>query len=336
MLRFSREIAVAVASLCLCVSNLYAQPASSPESSVLEHRLVDLYQKYKDTVVKVKIATQSVDEEGQESVSLTVLSGFFIDPDGTVLTNAIPLNENARARVEINGLQFLAIPIASDQASNLSLLTLAKPPPNLSHIDLETAKMDTELGSVAYAITSPLHFASTPKLGLVTGFESSFQSIVFPVTYTRVSIPSGPAEGGSPVFNTDGKLIGVSVASLPDIESSYLVPTKALRRIVKELKKGSAPNYPTLHAEFETFGNPATLEQFIKVSRVTSKSDSPSSKLLEGDIVIAYNEIPISNVNALRDAIFYSPIGEFATLTVRRDDSLMDIPILVESTKQEN
>lgn len=336
MLRMPRELILAISSLCLGFAPLHATPDSgnvASEHTQLETRLIELYQRYKDTVVKVKIASKSLDAEGNENVSLTVLSGFFIGSEGTVLTNAIPLNDSARTRVEINGLQYLAIPIAADQVSNLGLIRLAKPPPDLRFVDLDDAELEVELGSIAYGITSPLHFASTPKLGLVTGQESSFQDIEFPLSYTRVSIPSGPAEGGSPVFNTNGRLIGVSVASLPDIESSYLVPTKALQKIVRELKKGAPPIYPTLGAAFEQLGNPATLEHYVEVSQVAEKSSAAQTGLAKGDVLVSFNELPISSLDDLRDAIFYSEIGSFVTLKVRRKDKELEIPLMVQSSK---
>lgn len=312
-------------------------PPPAPDASpvdAIEQRLTELYQRYQDAVVKVKIASQARGDSSGEQVSVTVLSGFFIDESGTVLTNAIPLSESGRARVEIDGIQYLAVPIGSDSVSNLGLLRLAKPPAKVSFVDLSEAAEPPPIGSLAYAITSPLNFGSTPKLGQVTGRESSFQDIAFPFPYLRVSISSGPAEGGSPVFDAQGKLLGISVASLPDIESSYLVPTKPLRRIVESIKSGTPFPYPTVRAMFQERGDPISQSKRVVVQNVLEGSPASQTGLKQGDIVLEYEDQPVTNLNQLRAQIFDSQIGSFVTLLVSRKDEEIEIPIFIESSLQ--
>lgn len=296
-----------------------------------EQRLIELYQKYRDTVVKVKIATRTVDENGQEKVALTVLSGFFIDGKGTVLTNAIPMQEGPRLRIEKDGAQYLAVAIASDPRSNIGLVQVAKPPPNLSYIEIETEDPPPSIGSLAYAITSPLDFAATPKLGLVSGRESSFSDIVFPFTYTRVSIASGPAEGGSPVFDSSGSLLGVSVASLPDINSSYLVPTRALRRIVEGIRKKDGGLHPIIRARFSEKVDPTTLERIVTVDFVENEGAARSSGLKQGDRILSIDGDEILSIDQWRDAVFFKDTGSFASLVVARGNERKEIALLLES-----
>lgn len=330
MLRAARLLALA--SITLAVYDLQANDTEIANPLLpFETRLSELYQHHKDAVVKVKVAIQSRDQNGKEQVALTVLSGFYIDDKGTVLTNAVPLQEGPRIRIEKDGLQLLAVPIASDPRSNLGLVQVAKPPADIHFIDIQQKAVAPEIGSLAYAITSPLDFAPTPKLGLVSGRESSFTDIEFPFTYTRVSIPSGPAEGGSPVFDSTGALIGVSVASLPEVDSSYIVPTLALQRIVEQLRASKTYHHTSIQARFAEQVDPTNLNRNIVVTEVRPESIAAKSGLQAGDQILKFQGDPISRLNALRDAIFYSEAGQFVSLIVRRKDKEIEIALLLES-----
>ncbi|MDQ8183392.1 S1C family serine protease [Pelagicoccus sp. SDUM812005] len=308
------------------------QPARSSETIPGEQRLIELYRDYRDTVVKVKYAVKTVDENGKEHVALTVQSGFYIDAKGTVLTNAVPTQKGPRLRIEKDGLQLLAVPLASDPRSNIALIQVAKPPPGIRYIDLSQPASAPRIGSLAYAITSPLDLAPTPKLGIVTGQESSFGEIEFPCTYTRIGISSGPAEGGSPVFGSDGALIGLSVASLPDVASSYVVPTRSLQHIVAQLRKNGTVFHPKLPVQISERVNPNTLQRSLEVSALDASSAAAKpSGLQAGDLILSLQGKAISGINEWRDALFFSPAGQFLSLTIQRGEEQKEIALLLES-----
>lgn len=317
---------------CIWATAALPAPTSFDESFVAgEMRLIELYQKFSDTVVKVKVATKTTDESGKEKVALTVQSGFYIDAKGTVLTNAVPMQEGPRLRIEKEGVQLLAVPIASDSRTNIALVQVAKPPSKIHFIDIDQTKAKPPIGSLAYAITSPLDLAPTPKLGIVSGRESSFSDINFPFTYTRVSIPSGPAEGGAPVFDTSGDLIGISVASLPDIGSSYVVPSAQLQRIVNQLRTQNRVDHPTIKAKISERVDPSDLEHSLLVSNIEKGSAADQSGLKEGDQIVSLNATKLSTLDAWRDALFACTPDSFVSLVVIRDDAEKEITLLLET-----
>lgn len=326
MQKAARLIAIAGFIFANCALNRGAEVSIA----LMEQHLVSLYQKNKDAVVKVKVATKTTNESGEETVALTVLSGFFIDSEGTVLTNAVPTHEGPRIRVEKDRAQLLAVPIGSDPVTNIALLKLAKPPQNIQYIDLENAAIQTETGAMAFSITSPLEFAPTPRMGIIGGKESSFGEIAFPFTYTRIGIPSGPAEGGSPVFNSQGQFIGISVAALPETASSYIVPTRPLKRIIDQLRLNKAVEHQTIKAEFKDRGSPIDFSKSVFVESIEPNSSAEKSGLKNGDQIRSFQGIEIKDVHQLRDLLFFGEAGSFITLKVQRQDQEIEIPILLE------
>lgn len=323
-----------MASLLLAAYSARATPNDGslpPETVPGESRLIELYQRYSAAVVKVKVATQSTDDKGNEKVALTVQTGFYIDELGTVITNAVPMQQGPRIRIEKDNLQLLAVPIASDSRSNLALIRVAKPPSSLTYIELSPPATTPSIGSLAYSITSPLDLAATPKQGIVTGHESGFGEIVFPFTYTRISIPSGPAEGGSPVFNSSGELIGISVASLPDVNSSYIVPTRALQTIISRLEEKKGSIHPMVRAVVLERTDPYSLEQSLIVDQIDPQSAAARSGLKVGDQITSLNGQKLKDLNDWRDAIFFNESDSFVSLLVQRNEQEKEITLLLES-----
>ncbi|TVR55694.1 MAG: serine protease, partial [Puniceicoccaceae bacterium] len=107
----------------MAVLPLFTPAANASAPIELESRLVELYQRHADAVVRVKVALVEEQEGEDPQISLLVFSGFFISREGLVLTNSIPTDQLVgRIFIEKNGIQYLAEAIGSDPATNVALL----------------------------------------------------------------------------------------------------------------------------------------------------------------------------------------------------------------------
>ncbi len=297
----------------------------------LQERLIGLYQEHSNAVVRVKVATEDLDENGKPRISLLVFSGFFVSSDGLVLTNSTATTQANRIWVEKNGLSYLAESVGNDPRTNVGLLQVLKLPRSFSHIPLEVTDHQQEIGSIVMAITSPLDFNPTPSIGLVTGTESSFSNFVFPFTYTRVGIPGGPAEGGSPILNLDGHLVGISVASVPEVRSSYVVPTRALINLHTQLMNTGTVQYGAIPVEFSERPDRLNVAKEIYVSRISPDSSAAKAGMQEGDVLRSIDGAAVNSMNRLRDAVFYAAIGSSLQFEIDRGETTMIFPLVVEN-----
>ena len=328
--RRSRPALLLLAFLVSVASLASYQHARASAIEELEERLAKLYQDKSDAIVRVKVATQAIDKDGQESAELTVFSGFFVSDDGKVVTNAIPREDSTRIWIERAGVSLLAKPIGANELANISLLQIVTPIEDIVFVDLREPSTPPGIGSFAFAISSPMEFAPSPSLGLVTGFESQFADLSFPFTYTRISIPIGPAEGGSPVFNTQGQLIGISVAALPEFNSGYLVPTAALRHIVTDLGNQEGAGDQALPIVLEEIVDRANNQRYIAIKTIFPGSQAELAGVKMGDILLTVNQMPIENINQARDLIFFSERGAFLSLTIERNGQQLEFALLLK------
>ena len=296
----------------------------------LQSALQSIYRDRQDAIVRVKAATAKQDGDKDPKAELLVLSGFFVSQNGEVLTSHMPPDRTTRVWIEQKGISYLAEVIGTDARTNVALLQVINLPKNFGFIELNRNKERQAIGSLAFAITSPLDFKPTPKFGLVTGLESHFAEFIFPLTYTRLSIPIGPAEGGSPVFDANNELIGILMGFIPEVESSYIVPTKALDQIVAQLKTYQKIKYGLLPMEFEEKADEYNIERQVLVKSIVAGSPAERSGLQAKDVITSIGGQAIANLNDLRDLIFFKNPGDFLLFTIKRGAKELEFNILLE------
>lgn len=296
----------------------------------LQDTIQKIYQDRKNAVVRVKVAAEERSENDEPKVVLRVFSGFFINEKGQVLTSYLPSDRTTRVWIEQRGISYLADIVGSDARTNVALLQVINLPESFDHIDPIPTKESIEIGALAFSVTSPLDFSPTPKFGLVTGHESHFAEVVFPLTYTRLSISIGPAEGGSPAFDAKNELIGIVMATLPEVDSSYIIPTKALSRIVSHLNQYQKVRYGVLPIEFEEKADSYNIGKRVLVKTIVPGSPAERSGLQPKDEIISLEGAAIANLNDLRDRIFFKNPGDFLLFTIKRDEKELEFAILLE------
>ncbi|HEX9781148.1 MAG TPA: S1C family serine protease [Opitutaceae bacterium] len=294
---------------------------------------VDLFQKLSQAVVRVVIAEEPNDDG---LVTKWAFSGFFIDAEGRVLTNSASGAPISRIWVEKDGLSYLAELIGSDPQTNVALLQLVKLPEKFETIPLLESSQRPPIATPILRIASPLELEPSPAVGLITGYESSLPSGVFPFTYTRVNLSAGLGDGGSLVVDADGRLVGITVASVPEISSSYLIPANALRRIVEDLAQTGAVSYGTLPIEFVERADPTNVIRQIVIASVVPESSASRADVRPGDVVRRLGSTAIRRIHDVRDELFSARPGQFITLEVERNGKRIPFALPVESRAEKH
>ncbi|MHC2994931.1 MAG: serine protease [Candidatus Atribacteria bacterium] len=152
-------------------------------------------------------------------------SGFFV-LDDVVATNIHVIKSAARGYVKIVGQKTkyeIAGLVFADYRRDLALLKITgvkASPLILGDIN------QVAVGDEVYAIGNPQGLEGTFSQGIVSGIRQIGSDMLFQIT-----APISPGSSGGPVLNTQGKVIGVAVATFSGgqnlnfaIPASYLAP----------------------------------------------------------------------------------------------------------------
>lgn len=271
-------------------------------------------------------------------------TGFFIDDQGYIVTNAHVINEAKAVHIQIPSFgkclfRVEIIGISPDR--DLALLKL--PEDSVEKIKNELGKFPfLELGnsdkvkraSEIMTLGYPLGQQSLKSTtGVVSGRESLGNR-----QFIQIDAPINPGNSGGPSLDADGKVIGINSAGIMEAQNvGYIIPINELKLVLKDL--ANSPNRllrrPFLGVFYNTgsetlakyLGNP--LPSGVYVTDVYPGSVLEQAGIKPGDMIYelnghsvdAFGEISATwseDKISLIDYIAFLPLGSEVTVTVYR------------------
>ncbi len=297
----------------------------------LQRRIIEIYEENRSAMVRVKAVYEADAEE--DSPQVFIGSGFFISREGYVITNTNivknPFREDPPIRVwvEHDSIAYAADVTGVDASTNLAIIRLQSLPSTFRFLSLMDQSDLPPVGSLIVRLSMPLEFDPTPDIGLVTGYESRFAGRLFPCKYIRTSIAGTPGDGGSAYLDLNGRLIGINVVSVPEVGATYLVPTRAAVRVREDLL--SAGEVTRGWIGFEIREEKSVREGSRVV--LASITDSPARQagLLPGDVLHRIGDYPIRDLDDLRNAMFYTRVGQYVQVEILRAGELKEVSVRI-------
>jgi S1-C subfamily serine protease len=254
-------------------------------------------------------------------------SGFFISPDGYLLTNSHVVHGARELAVFLaDGRELAADLIGDDPDTDLAVLRVSAD--EIVHLELADSSA-IRAGQIAIAIGSPMGFQQTVTAGIVSGLGRSLRSasgrLIDNVIQTDAAL--NPGNSGGPLVDTHGGVIGVNTAIIRPAQGiCFAIASNTARWVAAWLiKEGrvrrsfigvAGQNVPLIrkvarhhHLEQETG---------VLVSGVEPDSPALRSGLLEGDILLALDGAITPAVDDLHRLLTGDRIGERAIVTFLR------------------
>jgi S1-C subfamily serine protease len=300
--------------------------ANSSEALALQERLLEVYEQNKGAIVRVKAAYAGDEVDGKQQVLLRVGTGFFISKEGHILVSASRAAGASRVWVEHQGKPYATEPVGHDRQTNVSVLRVLEPPAEFSTIKLDAAQAMPQVGSIAIAITSPLDFEPTPVIGLFTGVERKLGNKVFPTSYIRTSIPVDGGQGGCPILDLNGRIIGMSVASIAELNGSFSLPVDALVRVRDDLMFSGHIIHGWMGFEVTTKLH-ADDSNGVYISKVVIGAPAAQAGLEKGDQLASIAGRSIEDVFDVPGAFFFTRANQFTPVEVYRGEELLKLSI---------
>jgi S1-C subfamily serine protease len=182
------------------------------------------------------------------------------------------------------------------------------------------------VGSIAIAITSPLDFEPTPVMGLFTGVERKLGNKVFPTSYIRTSIPVDGGQGGCPILDLNGRFIGMSVASITELNGSFSLPVDALVRVRDDLIFSGHIIHGWMGFEVTTKLH-ADDSNGVYISKVLTGAPAAQAGLKKDDQLVSIAGRSIEDVFDVPGAFFFTRANQFTPVEVYRGEELLKLSV---------
>ncbi len=333
----------------VAISNPTIESNPAAVVSITEETLFnEIYTRTAPSVVRIDVFTQTGGGEG---------SGFILDTEGHIVTNAHVVNSAEQIRVSFfDGFSTPAKVIGVDGDSDLAVIKVDVDASLLRPIALGDSDI-VQVGQRAIALGSPFGQSWTLTTGIVSAVGRSIQG--FQSQYTipeaiQTDAAINPGNSGGPLMNADGEVIGVNAQIISESGSNsgigFAIPVNIVKRIVPELIQNGKFEYAYLGiqgggvtAEFLQANDLPTNVRGVVVATTTpgGPAEQAGVKAATGERNV--NGIPVAigadvitaingqSVQEMGDLIAYfvkqTRPGDSVTLTVLRDGQSMEISV---------
>ena len=318
---------------------LLALPSAGRAASTLETmdaEVAGLYERSKAAVIKIHADGDVAFAPSPAGPSHRVSSGFFIDAAGRFVTTDTLVENAAAIWVEWQGRRLPAKLLGRDSLTKLALLQL-EGGESTPHLPLGNSE-ELRVGSLVVAVGFPYEMPSAPVVGFVAGLDISCGRRVFPVNQIRAGCRLSPGQGGGPLLNAHGEVVGLVVAAHGK-DQCYCLPVNALKKITADIIEHGSPQYPWVGLDVSEqvltngWTGPAVWQ--VSIREVFSNTPAATAGFQPHDVLlrIATNEIHRSA--DVLNTMFYRHGGEALQIIVLREGRTQDVKIVVGCRPEE-
>jgi S1-C subfamily serine protease len=341
-----------------------AQPANTPAASTGGRSVRDIYKQEGQGVVFIQAQGVSGDSSspfGLPQQGTATGSGFVVDKDGTIVTNAHVVEgaDKVQVRFDENG-EFIDAEVKGvDTSSDIAVLKIdPSSVSDLTPLPLgDSSKL--QVGDSVIAIGNPFGYSKTVTTGIVSGLQREIQApngfTIPDVIQTDASI--NPGNSGGPLLDANGRVIGINSqiatgGGQGSVGIGFAVPVNTAKQLLPDLKAGETIQHAYLGVQMQDVTKQLAddlnlaSDQGALVVEVTQGSPADKAGLrggrtetgqgvpAGGDMIVAVDGKSVSDSNEVANAIAQKRPGEKAEITYYRGDSKKTVA--VELAKRPN
>ncbi len=283
---------------------------AGPVADSLSTEVRDVFERCKGAVVKV----EATDNTGQ-----LCGTGFFIDPNGTLLTSYSVGGESRDFFVILpDKTRMAARLLIADPRAGIAMLKAENVPCGTPFLPLAKPgelAVATPVVAVAYPMDMPL----TPSFGMIAGLDLKYLGRYFATTHIRASVPVQRGQGGAPLLNMQGEVLGVIISSIDNGSACFAIPAEAVEKVHRDYDRYGAvrPGWLGVIVRAATNG---TQGSTAEVERLETGAPAIKAGLLPGDILLKIGAIAIKSPQDVLNASFFLTAGESIPVVVWRGD----------------
>ena len=294
-------------------------------------------EKVSPAVVHIKVMKKTGDRRRVSSPMAGSGSGFIVSQEGFIVTNHHVVENAENIEVELqDGRMFRGETAGSDSYSDLAVIRIFTD--NLPFVSFEKENAP-RVGQLAIALGNPYGFQCTVTTGVVSALGRSLRSasgrLIDNVIQTDAAL--NPGSSGGPLVNSRGEVIGVNTAVIyPAQGLCFAIGAGTAEYVVGRLISEGRIRRAYLGMAGQTVVlNQRVIEQHrmsqksgILVSHLESGNLYDNTSLNEGDILLAFGQDHVRNIDDLQKLLTEALIGRPVEVTVLRRGKIRKLHVI--------
>jgi serine protease Do len=270
-------------------------------------------------------------------------TAFFISQDGYLLTNRHVVDDVKKVTITLTDRRELdAEVVGRDERTDVAVLKVkGKDFPALKIGNSDALRV----GEPVLAIGSPFGFDYSASSGIVSATSRSM-TVDSAVPFIQSDVAMNPGNSGGPLFNQRGEVIGINSRIFSGTGGymglSFSIPIDVAMDIADQLRNGGKVSrsylgvYPqdidrTL-AEVYNLPKP----EGALVTKLSPNSAASAAGVKEGDIILSFNNQPISRATDLVNFINRTRPNTVVALGIQRDGKPLTLNAKLKAATDES
>ncbi|HEY3066143.1 MAG TPA: trypsin-like peptidase domain-containing protein [Methylomirabilota bacterium] len=314
------------------------QPAApAPELARFNELLADLAERLKPALVHVRVrrALAKPDDESESpgEPRRASGSGFIIDPNGTIVTNAHVVESAEWIQVRLaDGRRFTARVIGSDARVDLAVIKIeATKLPVLSLADSNRVRV----GEFVLALGHPFGLEHSVSFGIVSRKGSPLTVAAPGFDFIQTDAAINPGNSGGPLVNMAGEVIGVNSMAARNGSIGFAIPANLVTMLMPQLLTKGRVEWGWLGVSIAEVTD-EEVERFklreakgVLVRGVMPGEPADKGGLKANDIIVALDGTPLDGPRDLQRVVSSTPVGKRMRVSLLRDGREKEVEVTI-------
>ena len=261
-------------------------------------------------------------------------SGFFISPDGFIVTNNHVVENAEEIKVILkDGKELKAVLVGRDTGTDLAVVRVEGS--NYPYVNFED-RARPRVGDWVLAVGNPYDLGGTATAGIVSAYNRNIGEQF--VDYVQIDAPINRGNSGGPTFDTYGRVIGVNTAifspSGGSVGIGFDIPADVAQSVTEQLMQGHKIARGYIGAQIQDLSDEMAGSWGLNgrkgavIAMVLPGKPAAVAGAKPGDVVVAVNGHPVASASELTREVAKVRAGDTLHLSIYRDGKPSNVDIV--------
>jgi serine protease Do len=315
-------------------------PAVAPELARFNDLLAGLSESLKPGLVHVRVRRSVVTKDDQEGESRRAAgSGFIIDPDGIIVTNAHVVEGANSVQVRLfDGRRFGARVLGKDNRVDLAVLKIdgAQKLPVLPLGDSNRVRV----GEFVLALGHPFGLEHSVSFGIVSRRGSPLTVAAPGFDFIQTDAAINPGNSGGPLVNMAGEVIGINSMAARNGSIGFAIPSNLAKMLVPQLVANGKVEWGWLGVSItEVSEDDLDRLKLSETKGVLIRAVVPGEPADQGgvkanDVIVAVDGNRLDGPRDLQRVVSATPVGKRVRVVLVREGKQTEVDVTIGRYKE--
>ena len=309
---------------------------AAPELTRFNDLLADLAERLKPALVHVRVrrgGSVAKDDDAPGEPRRSTGSGFVIDPNGLIVTNAHVVEQAEWIQVRLaDGRRFNGRTVGLDSRVDLALVRIDATGLPVQPLG-DSNRM--RVGEFVLALGHPFGLEQSVSFGIVSRKGAPLTVAAPGFDFIQTDAAINPGNSGGPLVNMAGQVIGVNSMAARNGSIGFAIPSNVVKMLTPQLMAKGTVEWGWLGVSITEVGDDDVPRLKLRDSRgVLIRSVMPGEPADQGgvrpnDVIVALDGSPMEGPRDLQRVVASTPVGQKIRVTVLRDGREQQLDVTI-------